>query len=497
MKAAIHSMIVATVMMVLAPSLAATDGNAPWGGATFEDAAYAPQKVVYDVAVSSPAELGSVLDRVSYLNNLYEADPFDSSIVVVLHGDEIPQFAVKNQARDRELMERVRKASRGGTDRVPHVRSWPRAPMAMQTGRHPRIRADGADGRCRDRQAAAGGWLCLHALNCAAGCWPARCCWRAERRPRRRCRRPMARSACPSPCTRSRMPRCITSRESGVPDTVNEGHTSNAGFVVTPAGVVVFDALGTPALGYRMLQRIREVTDQPVKYVVVSHYHADHIYGLQAFKEHGGAPTVLAQRGTLGYAGGTRDSQGEDAQRRLEQRREALFPWVDEKTYIVAPDEVFDQEMSFELGGVVSRSGTSGRPTRRAIPSCWSGTTGCCSAATCCTAAAFPFSTAPKPTSRVGWKGWSTSPAWKTRSATSSPAMARCRRMPRQVVEATRDYILYVREAMARAVRDFVPFDEAYRNTDWSRYENLPAFDASNRGNAFRIYLEEEARSLK
>lgn len=67
----------------------------------------------------------------------------------------------------------------------------------------------------------------------------------------------------------------------------------------------------------------------------------------------------------------------------------------------------------------------------------------------------------------------------------------------RQVVEATRDYILYVREAMARAVRDFVPFDEDYRNTDWSRYENLPAFDASNRGNAFRIYLEEEARSLK
>ena len=67
----------------------------------------------------------------------------------------------------------------------------------------------------------------------------------------------------------------------------------------------------------------------------------------------------------------------------------------------------------------------------------------------------------------------------------------------RQVVEATRDYILYVREAMARAVRDFVPFDEAYRNTDWSRYEKLPAFDASNRGNAFRIYLEEEARSLK
>ena len=66
---------------------------------------------------------------------------------------------------------------------------------------------------------------------------------------------------------------------SGVPDAENEGHTSNAGFVVTNAGVVVFDALGTPALGYRLLQRIREVTYQPIVRIVVRHYHADHVYG--------------------------------------------------------------------------------------------------------------------------------------------------------------------------------------------------------------------------
>ncbi|MGB5475039.1 MAG: MBL fold metallo-hydrolase, partial [Gammaproteobacteria bacterium] len=98
---------------------------------------------------------------------------------------------------------------------------------------------------------------------------------------------------------------------SGVPGADNEGHTSNAGFVVTDAGVVVFDALGTPALGYRLLQRIREVTDQPVERIVISHYHADHIYGLQAFKEHAGDPPVWAQRLALGYAGGTAASQGE------------------------------------------------------------------------------------------------------------------------------------------------------------------------------------------
>lgn len=66
-----------------------------------------------------------------------------------------------------------------------------------------------------------------------------------------------------------------------------------------------------------------------------------------------------------------------------------------------------------------------------------------------------------------------------------------------QVVQATRDYIVFVRTAMADAVRDLVPFDQAYQDTDWSRYAKLPAFDASNRGNAYRIYLEEEARSLR
>jgi hypothetical protein len=66
----------------------------------------------------------------------------------------------------------------------------------------------------------------------------------------------------------------------------------------------------------------------------------------------------------------------------------------------------------------------------------------------------------------------------------------------RASVALTRDYIKYIRTAMRKAVEDFVPFDEAYKATDWSRYENLPAFDASNRGNAYRIYLEMEAESF-
>src|SRR5579864_7318251 len=55
----------------------------------------------------------------------------------------------------------------------------------------------------------------------------------------------------------------------GVPAKANEGNTSNAGFVVTADGVLVFDALGTPSLGWALLQAIRKVTQHPVRYNVL------------------------------------------------------------------------------------------------------------------------------------------------------------------------------------------------------------------------------------
>lgn len=284
---------------------------------------------------------------------------------------------------------------------------------------------------------------------------------------------------------------------SGVPDSVNEGHTSNAGFVVTDAGVVVFDALGTPALGYRLLQRIREVTDKPIKYIVVSHYHADHIYGLQAFKEHGESPVVLAQRGTLGYASGTADSQGEDGARRLEQRRQALFPWVDEKTFIVAPDEVFDQEKRFELGGIqfeIRHLGPAHAPGDSIM---LVKNHGVLFGGDVLYGGRVPFLDSPETDIERWLAGLDYIAGLKGQVRYIIPGHGKLSDDASQVVTATRDYIRYVREAMTRAIQDFVPFDEAYRNTDWSRYEKLPAFDSSNRGNAYRIYLDEETRSLR
>ena len=95
----------------------AAEGNAPWGHAQLDKVSYKPQKVVYDVAVSSVSAFTHVLDRVSYLNNVYQADPFESSIVLVLHGNEIPFFATKNYAKYKELMSRAQSLTISGNIR--------------------------------------------------------------------------------------------------------------------------------------------------------------------------------------------------------------------------------------------------------------------------------------------------------------------------------------------------------------------------------------------
>ncbi|MEG1768020.1 MAG: MBL fold metallo-hydrolase, partial [Comamonas sp.] len=64
----------------------------------------------------------------------------------------------------------------------------------------------------------------------------------------------------------------------------NRNFISNAGFVVTDDSVVVIDALGSPALAQELVEKIRSVTPKPISHVLVTHYHADHIYGLQVFE---------------------------------------------------------------------------------------------------------------------------------------------------------------------------------------------------------------------
>lgn len=113
MKPYFNAILTALILLSVAPA-GAQDGP-PWGGAKAQAIDYKPQKVVYDVAVPGERALSNVLDRASYLNNIYQADPFATSIVLVLHGNEIPLFAVENVAKHRELMRRAQSLTVGGT----------------------------------------------------------------------------------------------------------------------------------------------------------------------------------------------------------------------------------------------------------------------------------------------------------------------------------------------------------------------------------------------
>src|SRR5215813_908679 len=58
----------------------------------------------------------------------------------------------------------------------------------------------------------------------------------------------------------------------------------NAVLVVTDRGAVVFDAGGSPLMGESIVAKVRSLTGQPVTHVIVSHWHGDHMRGLQAIQ---------------------------------------------------------------------------------------------------------------------------------------------------------------------------------------------------------------------
>jgi glyoxylase-like metal-dependent hydrolase (beta-lactamase superfamily II) len=78
----------------------------------------------------------------------------------------------------------------------------------------------------------------------------------------------------------------------------------NAGFVVTSEGVVVIDALASPRQGEQLLQTVRGVTDQPVKWLVLTHHHPDHHFGTVVLRKAGARVIAHPDRRVLAAEGG-------------------------------------------------------------------------------------------------------------------------------------------------------------------------------------------------
>jgi glyoxylase-like metal-dependent hydrolase (beta-lactamase superfamily II) len=71
----------------------------------------------------------------------------------------------------------------------------------------------------------------------------------------------------------------------------------NTGVIIGDDAVMVIDTQATPAMAQDVIRRIRQVTDKPIKYVVMSHYHAVRVLGAAAYMAEGGQQ-IIASRDT-------------------------------------------------------------------------------------------------------------------------------------------------------------------------------------------------------
>ena len=68
----------------------------------------------------------------------------------------------------------------------------------------------------------------------------------------------------------------------------------NTGIIIGDDAVMVIDTQATPVMAQDVIRRIREVTDKPIKYVLLSHYHAVRVLGASAY----GAEHIIASEDT-------------------------------------------------------------------------------------------------------------------------------------------------------------------------------------------------------
>ena len=267
--------------------------------------------------------------------------------------------------------------------------------------------------------------------------------------------------------------------------TDNEGFISNAAAVVTKEGLVIIDALGSPSLAEKFLDLLRQVSDKPVAKLILTHYHADHIYGIQVFKELGAE--VIAPAGYELYLNSS------IAKERLEERRFSLSPWVNENTHLVKPDRVVSADERFNLGGIdfaITYLGSAHSDGDLAV---------LVESDRVLISGDIIFE------GRIPFTGSADTGHWlevlqnldTLDLAALVPGHGPAAKDPNAAIGLTLKYLSYVREVMGRAVEEMTPFSEAFEAADWSEFEQLPAFEATHRRNAYGVYLSLEAAQFE
>src|SRR5882757_3181540 len=116
----------------------------------------------------------------------------------------------------------------------------------------------------------------------------------------------------------------------------------NSGIIIGDDSVMVIDAQATPAMASELIARVAKVTDKPIKYVLLTHYHAVRALGASAFK----GAEILASDTTRGMIAerGKQDMESEIG------RFPRLFRAVESIPGLTWPSITFPDQMSVWLG---------------------------------------------------------------------------------------------------------------------------------------------------
>ena len=122
----------------------------------------------------------------------------------------------------------------------------------------------------------------------------------------------------------------------------NQGDIANVGFVVGTTAVAVIDTGGSARVGAAIKAAIRRVTDKPIRYVINTHMHPDHVFGDAAFEGDG-----------VEFVGHHKLARGLSArsERYLALNGDLMGPDAFAGTKVILPTRAITEETSLDLGG--------------------------------------------------------------------------------------------------------------------------------------------------